>query len=319
MDFYSQKNKLNQRKTSGTGDEILKSKSLPKNGFTKYEDPMGMFSNRQLNFSAWYVKNRVLVYRVIVGFLVVFSATTILYSLFRIAWIVIVEVPRDKQSMKQMTVFEDYEKINRALAPQSLLVDETQVFLAGVGKYDVMTEVTNPNPKHIAYFDYYFVVNGLPTVKRNAFVLPLQTKPIIEIGLNEAYGAQLVIENYSFKRINAHLYPNPTNFILEREMFSVDNFEFGSVLHPAGANANIIKFTLSNDSPFHYYNPEFIVQFKNNGTVVGVNAFRLENFASLQRREIDLRSFADNLFVDEVAIYPSINYFDLSSYFEPIR
>ncbi len=319
MDFYSQKNKLNQRKTGGSEDKIPQLNGLKKKGIEKYEDPTGEFSNRQLNFSAWYVKNRILVYRFFVSLLISFSVITILYSLLRVAWIIVVEIPRDKKIMEQLASPYDYQQLNRILAPQNILIDEIQVFLAGVGKYDVMTEISNPNTKHIIYFDYYFLVNGASTTKKSAFILPLQTKPVLEYGLNDAYGIELIIENYSAKRINAHIYPDPTNHILARDIFSLENFEFKSVLHPEGANANIVKFSLINSSPFHYYNPEFIVKYKNNGLTVGVASIVLENFISLQTREVDLRSFADNLFINELEIVPSINYFDQSSYFEPIR
>jgi len=319
MDFYSQKNNLNQRKTNGTGSKIPELNGVKKTGFDKYEDPTGMFTNKQLRFSAWYIKNRMLLYRILVISLVLFSAVTIIYSLLRIAWIFIVEAPRDKQSLEQLTQFEDYNRLNSILVPQPLLIGETQIFSAGVEKYDAMAEITNQNTKHIVYFDYHFEINGIATVKKSGFLLPQETKLFTDFGLSEGYGANLVVDNISFKRINAHLYPDPINFILARNLFSVSNFEFKSVLHPEGANANIIKFDLTNDSPFSYYDPRFVVEFRNGGGTVGVAEINLANFSSLEKRSVDLRSFADNLFVDEVVVYPSINYFEYTSYFEPVR
>ncbi|MDO9509665.1 MAG: hypothetical protein Q7J14_00065 [Candidatus Magasanikbacteria bacterium] len=319
MDFYSQKNNLNQRKASGTGSQIPELKGIKKNGFDKYEDPTGMFSNKQLRFSAWYVKNRMLLYRILVIVLILFSAVTLIYSLLRIAWIFIVEAPRDNKSLEQLTQFEDYNRLNKILMPKPLLIGEIQVFSAGVEKYDAMTEITNQNLKHIVYFDYYFEINGIITEKKSGFLLPQETKLFTDFGLNDGYGANLVVDNISFKRINAHVYSDPINFILVRNLFSVSNFEFKSVLHPEGANANIIKFDLINDSPFNYYDANFIVEFRNGGGTVGIAEINLANLASLEKRSIDLRSFADNLFVDEIFIYPSINYFEYNSYFEPVR
>jgi hypothetical protein len=319
MDFYSQKNNLNQRKATGVGSKIPELNGVKKNGFKKYEDPTGMFTNRQLRFSAWYVKNREPLYRVLIGVLIFISASTLIYSFFRLAWILIVEAPRDAQTLQRLTQFEDYNRINQALMPQPLLVGETRAFTAGVNKYDVLTEITNQNAKHIAYFDFYFEVNGLATVKKTGFLLPQETKLFADFGLSDVSGANLVLENISFKRINAHLYPDPLNYILARNLFNVNNFEFKSVLHPEGANANIIRFDLTNNSPFSYYDPHFITEFRNGGATVGVAEIVLEKLSSLEKRTVDLRSFADNLFVDEVLIYPSINYFEYSEYFEPVR
>ncbi len=319
MDFYSQKSNLNRRKASGVGAKIPALNGFKKKGFNKYEDPTGMFSNRQLRFSTWYVKNRFLLYRILVGVLIFISASTLIYSFLRIAWIFIVEAPRDEQVFKQMAQFEDYDRLNRALIPQPLLLGETKAFAAGVEKYDVMVEITNQNTKHIAYFEYYFAINGTTTSPKSGFLLPQETKLFVNFGLSDSSGANLVIGNISFRRINAHLYSDPMSYILARNLFSVDNFEFKSVLHPEGANANIIKFDLTNDSPFSYYDPRFMVEFRNGGATVGVAEINLEKFASLEKRTVDLRSFAENLFVDEIIIYPFINYFEYSEYFEPVR
>ena len=319
MDFYSQKNNLDKRKVVSTGQDIPNLKGLKKNGFKKYEDPTGMFSNRQLKFSAWYVENRILLYRILVGFLIVFSTVTILYSLLRVAWILIVDVPRDNKMMEELARFDNYERLHPIFAPQSLLMDENQIFVSGVGKYDAMVQIINPNTKHIAYFDYYFSFNDTVSEKKKGFLLPQETKLFAEFGLGDNYGSGLILENISFKRINAHLFPDPISYIAQRNLFSIENLEFKGVLHPEGANANIIKFDLVNNSPFHYWSPVFLVEFRNGGATVGVAELHLERFESLQRRSVDLRSFVDNLFVDEVVVYPSINYFERSVYFEPIR
>lgn len=319
MDFYSQKNNLDQRKIVNAGQDIPNLKGLKKNGFKKYEDPTGMFSNRQLNFSAWYVENRMLLYRILVGCLVVFSVVTIFYSVLRIAWIFIIEMPRDNKTIEQMTRSDDYERIRSIFAPQALLMDETQIFVSGVGKYDAVAQISNPNANHVVYFDYYFSFNGVLTEKKKGFLLPQETKLFAEFGLEDNYGSGLILENISFKRLNAHLFPDPIGYIMQRNLFVVENFDFKGVLHPEGANANIIKFDLINNSPFHYWDPTFLVEFKSGGFTTGVAEIRLERFESLQRRNIDLRSFADNLSVDEIVIYPSINYFERSVYFEPVR
>ncbi|HNU95948.1 MAG TPA: hypothetical protein PKH95_00875 [Candidatus Magasanikbacteria bacterium] len=319
MDFYSQKNNLTQRKSSGIAKDIPEMPALKKNGYKKYEDPTGMFSNKQLNFAAWYVQNRMLLYRLLVGFLALFSVITLIYSVLRVAWIVIVDMPRDKRMMEQMTQSQDYSQIRQLFAPQPLLLEDTQILTSGVGKYDAWSAVINPNTKHIAYFDYYFSFNGENTEKKSGFVLPQQTKLLVASGLNENYGTGLILENISFKRVDPHLFPDPLGYIEQRSLFSVSDFEFRGVLHPEGANANIIKFDLTNDSPFHYYDPMFAVEFRNGGTTVAVAEFRLERFESLQKRNLDLRNFVDNIFIDEAVIYPSINYFEKSEYFEPVR
>ncbi len=319
MDFYTQKNQLNQRKVNGTPTGVPVIGGAKKSSFAQYEDPTGQMNTWQLKFAAWYVKNRILLYRLAVAFLIVFSTITLLYSVLRILWIVIVEVPRDEKAIEQMAQFQDYQKIHSLFAPQSFLVDDIQVFSAGVDKYDVLVEVTNPNAKHMVYFDYYFLINDKETEKRQGFILPLQTKPFLESGLNDAYGINLKLENISFKRINAHIYPDPASYIAERNIFMLENFEFKSVLHPEGANANIIKFDLVNGSPFHYYDPDFVVVFKNGGGNVGAALVNLKNLESLQRRQVDLRSFANNLFMDDLEIFPSINFFEQGEYFEPVR
>ncbi|HRY36562.1 MAG TPA: hypothetical protein P5230_01610 [Candidatus Magasanikbacteria bacterium] len=319
MDFYTQKNNLTQRKTGTIASSLPTAKKVVKNGLSKYEDPTGTMTAGQFKFAAWYVNNRILLYRLLVGFLILFSAYTVIYTVIKAAWILIVEVPRDEKLFVQMTEVDDYERINRALSPQNLAVDETVVIPAGVDKYDAFTKVTNPNQKHIAYFDYYFDQGGLKTEKRSGFILPQETKPVVEFGLKDGIGGVLVLENIVYKRINAHLYADPISYMAERNMFEVENFEYKSVLHPEGANANIIKFDLKNGSPFHFYEPHFIVEFRNGGIEVGMAEIKIEKFESLQTKNVDLRSFADNLFVDEVVVYPSINYFERGEYFEPVR
>ncbi len=283
-----------------------------------YQDPSGEFGNRELKYSFWYVRNTLFFYRLIVGVLVVLVSATWIFSLVRFG-AYLLNLPQEKQQMMRLKTFVNYAKINQNLAPQALSVDATTAFASGVGKYDIISQLANPNPRFLVKFDYYFTVDGQNTPVQSGFLLPRQSSVVGFFGYTQSVptDTQLVLRNFVWERISTHKILNLANWQASRLDFVVADFTFVPPESVEAASAAAVQFTLTNNTPYGYKTAHFYAGLYRNDGLVGVIPFQVDNFSSLEARPIDLRSFADNLSVDEVRVFPAVNLFDQNVYLLP--
>lgn len=288
--------------------------------YEKYDDPSGDFTGQELKYSFWYVRHRLLIHRIVIIFLIVLSAGTGLYSLFQLGTYVLFGLGQSSAVDQSLTSFENYTLSQPRFAPQPLQVVATNVFSGGVGKYDLVADVVNPNPRFRVSFEYYFSYNDAKTVLQTTTLLPGEHRPVASLGLmGEVYptNATLVIQNIAWQRLSNHDYLDPTAWQNERLNFLVSNFEFAPQLDGSSANAETIRFTLTNQSAYSYKVAKFYVGLYLDQNLVGVLPLTIDAFKSSASKQIDLRSFGANFEVNDVKVFPLINVYDDSVYLPP--
>lgn len=292
-----------------------------KSGFEKYQDPTGEFPGWELKFGFWYAKNRLLLYKLLVGFLVVFSAVTILFGLWQWGSYLIFGLTDDALLRKNLSSPVDYTVIHPRYSPAPLQILDTQILPGGVNKSDLVTEVVNPNERFVAEFDFYFVVGENKTPVARALLLPGEGRPVATLGFEGALpGADFVLENVVWLRISNHRVADTKAWQEERLNFMVSDFSFtraGGL--PEAPTAHAIRFKLANDSAYSFVQPSFYAGLLEGETLVGILPLKLDELKSRETKEIDLRSFTENLSVDGVKIFPLINIYDRGVYLAPER
>ncbi len=320
LNIYNQKNGNNDSASTPTPDSASK---LPKPSFTRYTDPTAEFTTSEFKWGFWFARNRVVLYRVAVGFLIGLSVIFWLYVLIRGGSLALYELQSGSKLDRDLAYFYDYTVIHPAYSPAPLLIAGTQILQGGVKKYDLVGEVSNPNNRFYVSFDYYFNIDGAPTPVQRAFLLPEETKMIAHLGYDQTEypsGAELVISNLQWRRISNHQITDVTAWQAARLNFKVSDFSFepaGSINTDEGAAANIIKFNLNNASPYSYVEANFAVGLFQGETLMGVLQLRLPSFVAGTTRAIDLRSFVTGLNVTDVRVFPLIDIYDNSVYLPP--
>ncbi|TAN33242.1 hypothetical protein EPN28_02825 [Patescibacteria group bacterium] len=284
-----------------------------KTNFTKYQDPEKGMSGGQLKWSLWFSGRRVIFYRAALIFVAAAAIIIWLFSLWR--WVFfIIEIPDARRVRAELARFDDYSIINQRIGFQPVQIFGAQFLASGKDKYDVAAEMFNPNTRSVVFFDYYFFYNNTSTPKQSAFLLPGQRRPLVALGLAGAAGEPVLhIENVKWKKISAHDVSDPKQYQDYRLNFAVTDFVF-SPASESGADFPAVKFNLTNNGPYSYNAPKFLIGLTQNEELVSVFRADFASFAYGETKNMDIRLFVPNASAAGAIVYPLINIYDKEAY-----
>ena len=222
----------------------------------------------------------------------------------------------DKMVQASLTQSINYTYYHQQFGAKSLQINSLQSFNSGIDKYDAIAEIKNPNNNFIAFLNYSFTVNGTSTITQNTFLLPGESRPIAIMGLKSSsdIGTPVLnMQSLTWQRIPTREVSDPKSWQLSHLNFAISSSTFIKA-SASGASADIIRFSLTNKSPYDYYAPSFYVGLYQNGNLAGILPLYFDSFKSAEVKEIDLRSLAPSLQVTEVLIYPIINIYNKDAY-----
>ena len=317
LNIYNQKNNNHDHDVAPEVSAEKKTKA----DVGRYEDVTGEFTSTQFKRSLWFSKHKVLLYKLAVTALVILSVVLWGFSLTRWGDYVLNGIVADIKLANDLVNFPDYTGIQAHYAPKPVEVAGVNVFTGGSKSYDLVADVANPNPNFIVYFDYYFTDGANKTPTQKSFLLAGENRPITHFGLKDSYptGINLVLENVVWKRISGHIVKDALAWQKDHLNFSVSDLSFTAPQGAEGAQANIIKFNVHNNSPFGYRDAVFVVGLMQSGNLVGVMPLNLKNFKSLESRAVDLRNFSENLLTTDIEIFPLIDIYQKAVYLAPER
>ncbi len=320
VNLYNFKNRSVNSQPPETKED--KASEAPKKitDFTKYVKPGGEgLSAKELKWGLWLKKHEVLLYKFLVGFLIIFIIINIVFSFWR--WgVFITGISKQQILDKQLLSFINYSSGHSYFGAQPLQIMGVQVLAGGVNKYDIIAEVYNPNDDFITFFSYYFTVGNDKTVSKNTFLLPGEARPVAILGIDSGTvlnSPTLTIENLHWQRVSAHEIKDAKSWQDYRLDFKISSTTFmaASAKTGSGPDANVIQFKLTNSSPYNYKESEFYIGLYQGSSFVGLLPLRLDSFKSLETKDIDVRSFVTNLNINNVVIYPLINVYNKNVYF----
>jgi hypothetical protein len=293
--------------------------SSPK--FTQYVDPAHEFTSNQLAVSLWYVRHKPELYQILKIGLIIASMVLWGFSIWQWGGYIMYTFQSERAFERSLTAFPDYTAITTQFAAQPLKVSGTEAFQSGVQKYDLIAEVTNPNSRFIADFDYYFSLEGATTSPEHTFLLPGEYRPVASLGLdinNGSFGTPVIhFQNIQWRRLDNKEFVSPRNFQDERLQFKVSNVMFNRAETIEGPTAHRLIFDLTNKSAYGYKAATFYVGLYLQQSLIGIMRLDQSNLKSLETRTIDLRSFAPDLNVTDVQVFPEINVYDEGVYLKP--
>lgn len=285
-----------------------------------YHD-LGGVSLGKLEFGLWYLEHREGLRKFLVIVLSAISVVSWGYFIFSFSYYLAKGMKEDQRLQQELVANEDLShQIIERNKPKNLLV-ETPIALGGnEGKYDYVAAVRNPNNKLWVEITYYFMVDGQPSGRASAFILPDESKYLMLLG--EKTGSrpnnlEVRLDNISWHRLNPKTIPDWESYRSERLGIEIKDIVFT----PANAsglseklNLSQLDFTAQNKTAYNFWRTDFYILFKSRGMIVGVNRHNIERFKSGESRTVTSNQPGQMLGVDKVEIIPEINVMDPGAY-----
>lgn len=312
LDVYSGNNQI---------PDPQKITSTKKGNFSRYKDPTGEFTSQSLSLGLWWVGHKVLLYRLLVGGLIILSVALWVFSL--ISWgIFLLEIPKASQLEEQASKFINYNAVNQRFNPNPIRVISTNLFQDGVNKVDAVSEIENPNEDYYVTFDYVFLISGTTTPPARGLILSQSKTLVAALGIADivgATGATLQIKNLRWQRISAHDIKDVRAWQRSRINFLISSTTFEASNLTPDLKTNRLAFDIKNESAYGYKRPQFLVGMYVQEVLVGVMPLQTDDFRSQEVKSIDLRNFTSNLVVQNIEVFPMIDIYDSDVYLPPER
>ncbi len=246
--------------------------------------------------------------------LVAFFVIYLVYSLF------FGSANTQREAAKVVNNIQSTHAITLARAADPLVPGSARVIESETGKFDYYVQVYNPNSDWLATFSYYFTSSSGETKQHHAFVLPGENKYLLtfaESSTTRPLNTEVVIEDLSWQRIDAKETNDVAAWLAEHQKFTVENVSHEASVQLGGEAITRTSFTITNNSAFSYWSPEFSVLLGRSGALVGVNTVTIPGFESGETRVVNVNWFGNVPTSASVEIVPNIDFFDDEVYMTP--
>ncbi|MDD5071813.1 MAG: hypothetical protein PHQ42_03700 [Patescibacteria group bacterium] len=274
-------------------------------------------SDKKLALGLWLLENKRKLRMALIIFLVIVAGISWSYTIYGFAYYIGKGMNEDeilvRQIVEERMVGHDYIL---ELAPRDLILSSPQILKATEDKYDLLAEIRNPNPKHWANFIYCFSADNKETDCGQSFILPEETKTILalaKIFKARPSGLALAIKEISWARVNPRQFPDWKNFRDEHFDFNIEGVKFT----PASAsglseklNLNSLEFSITNKTPFNYWEIPLNIFLYRGNSIVGVNRYTVLELMSGEKRKVEMSWLGGLSGADNVKTIPEINIFE---------
>lgn len=276
-----------------------------------YEDQTGL-SEKKLNFGLWIAENRRKIMKIIIISLVAISAFFFIYSSYNYIIYFISGDPNAQIISNNLTVSP--RKVTEDLSVSSVRA------LANDGRYDLTVQISNPNAKFMANFDYCFKKGETDIVCGSSFILPGETKHVVELA--QPYSGSISEISFSvsgifWRRIDTRQIPDWAAFFGQRLDFAIFDLNYA----PASVsglsdkvNLNTLDFSIKNQTAYGYYEAPLDIFLYSGSEMIAVNRYILKNFLPGETRTVKLSWPGQFVSVNRTEVVPNVNIMDDSVY-----
>lgn len=284
----------------------------------RYVDPTGELTNKSLKFGEWYVRNRLLLRQILVGFLTVWCIGFGGYSLFAWGKWISIDIWADNRMQAELTQNQiPWSYWRDTLAPQSLAIAPVQTVPSGVDKVDFLSLVDNPNQHWIANVTYHFVYGAAETDPQTTSVYPGQRRVLLSLGNTNEGAPQLVVDKTEWERFSSHKIANAGAYLQERFNFAATDVVFMPASADTGAPTHSLTFNIINNSAYSFWAAKFSVLYFNGDQIVGVKQIVVPQFRAGETRVQEIKSLAAQLNVTSVQLIPEMDPYNPATFMAP--
>ena len=285
-------------------------------------DPSGdeKLSEQGLSLGYWFVTHKILLRRILTGIIIGIAGIFWIYALIGFIDWAFVTGPKERANLNTTLQVKLAPGVLASIAATNVSFTEAEVASAGIGRYDFLAQVTNPNlARWWAEFDYRFVGEGVDGAMKKGFILPGETKYIVDLGVASAFrprNVRLEVANLKYHRVPPHKISNYASWRDERFNITVSNKIFNPKSVQNGGNIASLKFTALNNPAYGYKSIGFYGLLYRGEQLISINYLTAENFTSGETRELEMQ-FSEGLpTITKYEVVPEFNVFDEGGYIE---
>jgi len=285
----------------------------------RYVDPISDFSSSDLKRGIWFIKHKETLKRIFLTSFIVIDVVLFGYGFWGWGSYLFIGYNQDRLNEARMVAgFQNYAGQQVRYEATDLQFGTPEVFQSTEGKYDFVINVDNLNERWVAKITYHFTYNGGMTGKGEAILMPGARQPLVVYGMDapsRPSSVRFQPDSIEWRSIDPHLVSDVKDYLEKRNQFSVSDVAFTKA-GEADISSDRLTFTFANNSVFSYWSPTFIVELKDGSKRVGVASLTIEQFLASTSQPVDMRFFTANLFVTDVSVYPTINFFNQDEFIE---
>ena len=151
-------------------------------------------TDRELKLSYWYVTNKLLLRKVAVGVMIFVCVCFWAYVGWQMTFFAIESQVESRMIERLMFSSDISLDTIESGVPAQLSYSQIQMLFGGSKRNDFLVQVENTNSLWLATFDYQFISPDVDTDIKKGFVLPGESKYLMDLGL-ETKDVQVSITN----------------------------------------------------------------------------------------------------------------------------
>jgi len=267
------------------------------------------FTNRQLKWSYWYVTHRLLIRKWITIILAIIAFLFWLFVGWQMVFYAIEYQPEDLAVRKMIAGASTSLDTIEGHRPVPAQFSDITRLDGGVGRYDYYIKATNTNLDWLVTFDYQFVASGDQTQVKKGFILPGETKVIMDLGI-ESQTVQVRISNQKWERIRGFSQIADDRF---RPHIADEDFTAGALT----GDPHRVNFNIKNESGFSYWEFGIQVFLLSRGEIVSANYIALDKFEAGETAPVELHWNHVLPIISGLQIIPEVNFLDDNNIMPP--
>jgi len=283
------------------------------------EQQIGGYTTGELKVATFWVRNHLMLRRSLFIFLISLCVVFWGYAAAGLIDAYAISYPRESRIVRQVAMNQQLLVALSSDAPKDVSPSDVAVFATTDNRYDMMVEITNPNPQWWVEFNYHFNLSGEDTPARSGYILPGSTQVLTELGYapktRGGSSATLVVDNIRWHRIDPKFvgasYPD---FAANRLNISFDDMKYDTDITVGTKRVGQSSFTLNNHSSYGFWSLDLIVRLYRGDSIIAINKITVTDVNPGEKRPIQMLWFDNLPSVSKTEIIPQVDLLDPSAY-----
>ncbi|MBD3359642.1 MAG: hypothetical protein GF365_02975 [Candidatus Buchananbacteria bacterium] len=272
-------------------------------------------SEKSLKLAYWYVTNKLLLKRILIIVLIIVNALLAIYLIYLLVFNLYIYRSEYQVMLNNIeTINQDYPNLRVANLPQDIQVGQIKV-LPNNENYDLMVEIANPNVQWWASFNYKFQVNDELTETRSSFILPGETKRLVDLSVPDGdLASRLDLSNVVWQKEIDYV-----SLQRLRLRFDIQNVEYVPASE-LGVGQELpvsrVLFTVYNNTAYNYKNIKLLILLKSADNIVAINQISSGALKNNQSKKLESTFFQSLPRITSVEVVPEVNILDDDVYLD---
>lgn len=271
----------------------------------KSEENFTDLSNQDLERGYWWLQHKELINKIFLVFLILSLLS--LYTWLTFAYVRYFQSGNWETYAQQLDANQfNWGQYHQMRAAKALKISGAQALATNGSLYNLVAAIENPNTDWLATkLTYRFVVNGQAQANKETFVLPTSQKFLLQL----AYQAKTSIQSVQIEILDTTWQRvGKTDF----NVFSSTDAQY------LGPNTQVVDdkkidlparvvWQATNNSLFDFWQVPWQIAVYNQDRLVGVSELLVEDFKSLETKDLEVVWLYDLPRITKVVVTPQLN------------